>query len=118
MSFAAQSLETTVQTSPMQTAKPATRNLLLVDDDTAILRALTARLTHAGYEVSAASNASIALTQAEQLAPDVALLDINMPGIDGFKLAEALRERRPDCVCIFLTASRSREQRDIATVLV
>ncbi len=91
--------------------------LLIVDDDAPILCALTARLEHSGYSVQAASNASIALTTIEDDEPDVALLDIDMPGLDGFKLADELHRRVPDCRCIFLTASKRQEHRDKADAM-
>ena len=92
-------------------------NLLIVDDDAPILRALTARLEHTGYSVKAASNASIALTSLDEQKPDVALLDIDMPGLDGFKLAEELHRRVPECRCIFLTASKRQEHREQARAM-
>ena len=67
-----------MQTDSMST--PRSRNLLIVDDDGPILRALTARFEHADYSVTPATNASIALSQLDEASPDAAILDINMPG--------------------------------------
>ena len=84
-------------------SKPQKR-ALLVDDDIPILRALDARLSHSGYEVDAMRDASSALSQAAQCPPDVAVLDINMPGLDGFQMAEQMRIQHPDCRLFFITA--------------
>ncbi|MEQ8693631.1 MAG: response regulator [Pseudomonadales bacterium] len=86
------------------------RNLLIVDDHGPTLRALTARFEHADYRVMPATNASIALGHLNEMKPDVALLDINMPGLDGFKLASELQRKVPDCKCFFISASKSQAQ--------
>jgi len=90
----------------MNTTKEKTR-LLVVDDNGPILRALCARLNHAGYDVTTAMDPGSALTRAREVMPEIALLDVCMPGLDGFQLAEELRRRVPGCRMLFLTASKA-----------
>lgn len=67
---------------------------VLVADDDADLRDLIAfSLTQAGYLVIKASDGPAALRRFEEELPDIALLDINMPGLSGFQVCEAIRAR-------------------------
>ncbi len=68
------------------------RLILLVDDDQLLLRFLAEVLGHAGYETVAAASAAEAIRQIEQREPDLALLDISMPGMSGLELARHLHE--------------------------
>ena len=69
---------------------PALR-ILLVDDNTEALRALGMLLELDGHEVRLAASGEDALDIAGGFTPDVALIDIGLPGIDGFQLAQSLR---------------------------
>lgn len=81
--------------------------VLLVDDDQPIVRALTARLTHAGYRVLGAGDAMSALLLAEKEPVDVAVIDINLPGLDGFQLLDSLEHSlRKPVPCVMVTANR------------
>ncbi len=85
----------------------AAPRLLLVDDNPANLRVLFEALQGAGYKISLAHNGEMALDVARRVVPDLMLLDITMPGIDGFEVCRRLRatpETREAAV-IFLTAS-------------
>ncbi len=79
---------------------------LLLADDQALIRAAFAALleTESDLEVVAqvGSGAEV-VAEALRTRPDVALLDVQMPGIDGLTAAGALRERLPDCRVIMLT---------------
>ena len=67
---------------------------VLVADDDADLRDLIAfSLAQAGYLVIKASDGAAALRRFEEELPDIALLDINMPGLSGFQVCEAIRAR-------------------------
>lgn len=67
---------------------------VLVADDDADLRDLIAfSLAQAGYLVIKASDGPAALRRFEEELPDIALLDINMPGLSGFQVCEAIRAR-------------------------
>jgi diguanylate cyclase (GGDEF)-like protein len=80
--------------------------ILVVDDDPDIARFVEVNLRSAGYEVSVASDGEEALTRAAELRPDLVLLDVMMPRIDGFEVAQRLR-RNPQTAntsIIMLTA--------------
>jgi DNA-binding response OmpR family regulator len=79
--------------------------VLLVDDDALLRRSLTFNLEQAGYEVMAASNAEDGLSLAARGAPDLVLLDIGLPGMDGLDALPHFRQRFGSPV-IFLTARR------------
>lgn len=67
------------------------KKILMVEDDKRIIAALNVRLRARGYDVCAAYDATLAMTQAVAHQPDLALLDISLPGGDGFVVAERLR---------------------------
>ena len=77
------------------------RHILVVDDDRLVLAALSRGLRDAGYRVSAAADGESALKIVDEDAPDLALLDMRMPGMSGIELARQLRERVP---FLFLSA--------------
>lgn len=68
-------------------------HLLVVDDDRLVLASLTRDLRDAGYAVSEASNGEDAFEIACSKSPDLALLDVRMPGMGGIELGRLLRER-------------------------
>jgi len=68
------------------------RRVLLVDDNRDAAEALVDLLTLEGHQVHMAGDALLALELAERHAPDVAILDIGLPGIDGYELAVRLRK--------------------------
>lgn len=69
------------------------RHILVVDDDRLVLASLVRGLREAGYEVSEASNGEDAFEIARRRNPDLALLDVRMPGMSGIELGRMLRER-------------------------
>src|SRR6478672_6449232 len=66
--------------------------ILAADDDPQILRLVTRNLQFDGYEVIAASDGQAALEQIEAHSPDLVLLDIMMPRMDGFTVTQRVRE--------------------------
>ncbi len=68
------------------------KKVLIIEDDKAVHRALAIRLTSAGYEVASAYDAVIAMSMVRSEKPDIILLDISVPGGDGFKVAERIRD--------------------------
>jgi response regulator NasT len=68
-------------------------NVLLVDDDTVILFTLGDALRRAGFELLEASSAEDALVLLNEKRPDLALLDVRMPGMSGIDLARHLAEK-------------------------
>jgi CheY-like chemotaxis protein len=65
-------------------------DILIVDDLPANLKILMAMLTEAGYKVRSVLSGEMALTAAHTAAPDLVLLDINMPRMNGYEVCEAL----------------------------
>ena len=78
--------------------------LLVVDDEPSIRELLTASLRFAGFEVFPAADGAEALKLAEQYRPDLVVLDIMLPDLDGFTVTRKLRERGRDVPVVFLTA--------------
>ena len=87
--------------------------LLLVEDDVRIALALRIRLESAGYVVVVAPDAVHAMDRALRHRPDVALLDVGLPGGDGFLVAERLRTSAATAATpiVFVTASKRPELR-------
>jgi signal transduction histidine kinase/ActR/RegA family two-component response regulator len=79
------------------------RRVLLVDDNADALEMMRLALETQGHEVQSASNGNDAVVIAAAFQPDVAVLDIGLPGIDGYELARALRAAQPHLRLIALT---------------
>jgi DNA-binding response OmpR family regulator len=81
------------------------KSILVVDDDTLVRRSLTFSLEQAGYKVQAAANAEDGLAVARRTQPDLILMDIGLPGMDGL---EALRQLKSqlNIPVIFVTGRR------------
>jgi diguanylate cyclase (GGDEF)-like protein len=80
--------------------------ILVVDDDPDVARFIEVNLRAAGYEVHVASDGEEALAQAVEIRPDLILLDVMMPKLDGFEVAQRLRRdaRTSSSSIIMLTA--------------
>lgn len=78
-------------------------SLLLVDDDADLLRLLERRLENDGYKVIAVEGGRQALLALERHLPDLAIIDLLMPEMDGFQVAEQIK-KRGDLPIIFLTS--------------
>jgi DNA-binding response OmpR family regulator len=87
-------------------------HILIVDDDALMRRSLALQLEQAGYRASTAACAEDALALVQRTRPDLVLLDVGLPGMDGL---EALRRLRHDgdVPVIFVTARR----RELDTIL-
>lgn len=66
--------------------------ILVVDDEAAVRRILTMRLSMAGYQVVVASDGHEALAMFEQEAPDLIVLDVMLPKLDGYGVCRELRK--------------------------
>jgi len=77
--------------------------ILLADDDRLILSTLGQGLRDAGYEVLEATDGQAALSLCESERPDLAILDVRMPGISGLETAHLIRQKT-DMPVIFLSA--------------
>src|SRR5919106_1851492 len=78
--------------------------VLLVDDDAPIRRMLERTLAAEGYDVSAAADGGSALAQVERSMPDVIVLDVAMPGVDGLAVTRRLRAKGLRVPILLLTA--------------
>ncbi len=77
--------------------------ILVVDDEPSVCVALEAVLSREGYDVVIAHSGAEALEFMKQGPADLALLDLNMPGMDGLQLMNEIRQRWPDTVLMILT---------------
>jgi len=82
--------------------------IMAVDDEETLLKLLRVNLTVDGYDVITAPDGSSALTMLEEREPDLVLLDIMMPGLDGFQTLDLMRQRS-DVPVIMLTARCEKE---------
>ncbi|MCB0640137.1 MAG: response regulator [Phaeodactylibacter sp.] len=80
--------------------------ILLVDDEPNILTALEFLMQQEGFETATALNGELALEKLSDFHPDIMILDVMMPGMDGFSVAKAIRQQPiyQDLRIIFLTA--------------
>jgi two-component system KDP operon response regulator KdpE len=85
-------------------------NVLVVDDDPRLLRLVRVNLERAGFTVATASNGAAALDELSAVPPDAVVLDITMPGIDGFALTQQIREIS-NVPIIMLTAMSEQSQK-------
>jgi CheY-like chemotaxis protein len=89
--------------------KPNAKHILIVDDDLTTRRLFGSLLGSAGYEVLYAGNGEQGREMARRFHPDLVLLDINMPGNDGYKTADLIRNEpgspAADVPIAFLTNS-------------
>ena len=87
-------------------AKPLMTKILVIDDEAPIRLLCRVNLEAEGMEVLEAPDGPAGLEQARNHSPDVILLDVMMPGLDGWRVAEALLddERTSGIPIIFLTA--------------
>ena len=90
----------------------ARTTVMVVDDDRHLLTTVTDFLQFEGYEVITAANGKEALAALETSHPDIILLDIMMPGMDGGDVAQAIRARPAlrDIPIIFATAAVSKSE--------
>ena len=82
----------------------AGERLLLVDDEENLRTMLAAALAHSGFEVDTVANGRDALTRTREALPDLILLDVMMPDLDGFEVCRRLRAEYVKVPIIFLTA--------------
>ena len=83
------------------------KSILVVDDDPHILEVIQFALTQAGYEVIAASDGKTALSLFAQCNPDLVLLDVLMPELDGLSVCREIRQN--SAVPILILSSRDEE---------
>ncbi len=89
--------------------------VLLADDDPAHLDVVRRALQPLGFTLFTAQDGASAVTLAEQIRPDVALLDISMPGRNGWEVASALRTMKLPRLNIIMVSANAHEYRDAAS---
>jgi two-component system, NtrC family, sensor histidine kinase HydH len=82
---------------------PKRYNILLVDDDGDLVEELSDALQSAGYRVAGFTDGGAALAAADRLKPDIALVDLKMKGISGFKVAWELARAVPPVPVVAMT---------------
>jgi DNA-binding response OmpR family regulator len=82
------------------------KHVLIVDDDTLLRRSLAFNLERAGFRASTAASAEDALAYIRRDVPDLILLDIGLPGMDGLDVLRTIRQQYPQTPTILLTARR------------
>jgi two-component system OmpR family response regulator len=85
--------------------------LLVVDDEPNIRELLSASLRYAGFEVMTAADGPQALALADSFRPDLVVLDVMMPGLDGFGVVRRMRESGRHTPVLFLTARDAAEDK-------
>ncbi len=85
--------------------------ILVVDDDTPIRRMLDRTLSAEGYDVRGAADGGAALAAIERSAPDLVVLDVAMPGLDGIAVCRRLRAKGMTIPILLLTARDSVDDR-------
>ncbi|WP_372698454.1 response regulator transcription factor [Arthrobacter sp. JSM 101049] len=93
------------------TDKPAEARLLVVDDEPNIRELLSTSLRFAGFDVVAAANGREALAAVEKELPDLAVLDVMLPDMDGFTVTRKLRAAGRHFPVLFLTARDGTEDK-------
>jgi len=79
-------------------------HILIVDDDSRVTSALRRTLAYEGYQVSVAGNGEQALMVARTKPPDLVILDLMLPGIDGLEVCRRLRSAGDSIAVLMLTA--------------
>jgi two-component system OmpR family response regulator len=87
------------------------RRILVVDDEDNLRSMLVAALKYEGYDVVQASDGAAGLRAARETKPDLIVLDVMMPQLDGFAVVKRLREAGDRTPVIFLTARDASEDR-------
>ena len=87
----------------MKSEGPAPTTVLVVDDERALAAVITSYLTRAGHEVIQAHTGPDAVAQAKADDPDVIVLDLGLPGLDGIEVCRQIRTFS-DCYILILTA--------------
>src|SRR4030067_1212225 len=82
-------------------------HVLIVDDEPSISTTLEGILTDEGYDVSMAENGTQALELVKSISPDIILLDIWMPGLDGIEVLKAIKEFQSDLEVIIMSGHGS-----------
>ena len=81
-------------------------HIVIVEDDQHLRRGICDLLTLEGFDCTAIGDGETALAQLDRIRPDFYVLDVMLPGADGFALCKAIRQRDPTVPILFLSACR------------
>jgi two-component system, OmpR family, response regulator len=87
------------------------QRILVVDDESNISDLISTSLRFVGFDVRTASNGSQALLVAEEFKPHAMVLDVMMPGMDGFEVCKRIRNEGQNIGVLFLTAKDGMEDK-------
>ncbi len=87
----------------LATTHPASGRILVVDDDEVLLNVVGRALRAAGFQVLSATSAEEGLERFSALKPDCAVVDVYLPGLDGFAFVERARAIAPDVPMLMLS---------------
>ncbi len=90
--------------------RPSGARVLVVDDEPAILRTLERTLSRHGLDVDTAATGEDALERYERARPDLVVLDLGLPGIDGLEVIRRIRARAPTPVIVLSARDGEREK--------
>ena len=92
-----------------------TRTVLVVDDDPTVRQVMSTLLSFDGLEVVTASDGRAALDIAADMRPDVVILDVGLPAMDGLEVCRRLKQRMPDQRVVMVTGMAA-DQDEVAGV--
>src|SRR6195952_3471624 len=96
---------------PMTTAAPETHRVLVVDDEPNIVDVISMALRYQGFDVASAGSGAEALSQVGEFRPQLIVLDVMLPDMEGFEVASRLGAQRAGVPIIFLTARDATEDK-------
>ena len=86
------------------------KKILVVEDDPSAARLVGYTLEHEGYQVVTATNGPEGLRRAQEEEPDLLILDVMLPGLDGFEVCHRLRDGpRTACLPILMLSAKAQE---------
>lgn len=91
------------------------KKILIIDDEPELVKAIEVRLKANGYELETAYNGLAGINKAKEIIPDLILLDIVMPKMDGYKVCKRLKDnpKTKNIPVIVLTASVAAGQQEL-----
>jgi two-component system alkaline phosphatase synthesis response regulator PhoP len=93
------------------------KKVLIIEDDPSFLRAISHIVEKEGYSVTSASNGMKGLSMAKEEKPDLLILDVMLPGIDGFEICNQLRNESQTAKLPIIMLSAKGQENDKATGL-
>jgi DNA-binding response OmpR family regulator len=92
------------------------KKILIVDDDSDLLYGLNALLTNKGYKIKTLDEGSTAIPVIEEFHPDIILLDVNLPGMDGRKICRLIKHNSMTMHIPIIMISANTEREDVTEV--